>query len=502
MNDERIGMVLGAGGERVIAWETGVLAGLLDAGFDPRGAAVISGTSAGALVAARLALGVDPRTEGERLAGRNGAPSAPIEDADARVAEAMRLWASSRDRPLAERRRGLGGLALAASAGDQDGFVAGTARLLPDRDWPAALRLATVDAHSGARVRLDAERGVGLARAVAAACALPGLRPAVDIDGYALIDAALGTATNADLLASDVDKVVIATAAAEHPQPGTLDAEFAVGLAAERDALARAGVTVHVVHANQADREAMGDEMFSRARAAEAFAAGRRRGREAAAELTARHATGAFDSGGRSRFNAWFFSAFDRYINHVGRAHKQAAFGGLASGTVLEIGAGVGANLSYLAPGTTLIAVEPNLRMHDRLRERSEKAGVELILVAGGAESIPLPDGSVDEVICSLVLCTVKDPAAVLSEVRRVLREGGRFRFVEHVAAQRGRLRRLVQRALRRPWGWLYEGCDPGPHTVPVLEAAGFRELRVEHRKLRRSLFWPVNTAVWGVATR
>lgn len=215
---------------------------------------------------------------------------------------------------------------------------------------------------------------------------------------------------------------------------------------------------------------------------------------------TTADAVGAFDHGARSRFNAWFFHAFDRYINHFGRTHKQAAFAGIEGGRVLEIGAGVGANLAYLSPDNELIALEPNLQMHERLRARCEQAGIDFTVIAGGAEAIPLPDGSVDEAICSLVLCTVEDPACVLEEIRRVLRPGGRFRFVEHVAAPRRGIRRLVQRVIRRPWGWLFEGCNPGPNTVALLEAAGFRDLHIEHRKFRRSLFWPVNTAVWGLA--
>ncbi len=211
---------------------------------------------------------------------------------------------------------------------------------------------------------------------------------------------------------------------------------------------------------------------------------------------------GAFDHGARSRFNAWFFDAFDGYINHFTRSHKQAAFAGLRGETVLEIGAGTGANVRFLPPGATLVALEPNVRMHDRLRRRCTGAGVEVRILARGAESIPLPDESVDDVICSLVLCTVDDPERVLAEVRRVLRPGGRFRFVEHVAAHRRGLRRLVQRVIRRPWSWVFEGCDPCPATVRLLRDAGFRSLELEHRKFERSVFWPVNTAVWGQAER
>jgi ubiquinone/menaquinone biosynthesis C-methylase UbiE len=209
-----------------------------------------------------------------------------------------------------------------------------------------------------------------------------------------------------------------------------------------------------------------------------------------------------FDHGAVSRFNAWFFTAFAGYLNVAAKHHKQHAFDGLAAPVVVEIGAGTGANLKHLAPGTHLIAVEPSRAMHARLRERCEAAGIELTLIAGGAENIPLPDESVDEVIASLVLCTVHDQQQALSEIRRILRPGGRFRFVEHVAAPHRGVRRIVQRAVHRPWGYLFEGCDPARHTIDVIARAGFSEVRSERKKLSRSLFWPVNTAAWGIAVR
>jgi ubiquinone/menaquinone biosynthesis C-methylase UbiE len=210
----------------------------------------------------------------------------------------------------------------------------------------------------------------------------------------------------------------------------------------------------------------------------------------------------AFDHGAISRFNAWFFHAFDRYINHISRRHKAAAFDGIGTGEVVELGAGVGANLTYLPEGSHLIAVEPSLRMHDALRQRAEDAGIELTLVPHGAESIPLPDASVDEVICSLVLCTVAEPSRVLAEARRILRPGGRFRFVEHVAAPRWSPRRWLQRAIRRPWAWLYEGCTLDRDTAAHVRAAGFSDVVVERGRLQRSAFVPVNSVVWGIATR
>ena len=69
------------------------------------------------------------------------------------------------------------------------------------------------------------------------------------------------------------------------------------------------------------------------------------------------HPLPAFHNGRRGRFNAWFFTAFDGYIAHITRHHKQHAFEGIAPGTVVEIGAGVGANFDHVPSGSRLIAI-------------------------------------------------------------------------------------------------------------------------------------------------
>jgi SAM-dependent methyltransferase len=214
------------------------------------------------------------------------------------------------------------------------------------------------------------------------------------------------------------------------------------------------------------------------------------------------HGSGAFHNGARSRFNAWFFEAFDRYINHITARHKANAFAGIEPGRVLEIGAGVGANFDHLPEGASVVAVEPNLAMHDALRLRADERRVDIDLVDVSAERLPLPDDSIDEAICSLVLCTVPDPASTVSEVSRVLRPGGRFRFVEHVAAPRWSPRRWLQHGIRRPWSWLFEGCDLCRDTASLVEGGEFSSVRLDRGRLRRSLFVPVNTVVSGIATR
>ena len=200
----------------------------------------------------------------------------------------------------------------------------------------------------------------------------------------------------------------------------------------------------------------------------------------------------------RGRFNAAFFRVMDPYIEWNLRARKQRVFSGLPR-EVVEIGPGVGANIRYLPPGSTLIAIEPNRYMHGPLEETAHRSGVRLDLRERMAEQTGLPDGSADCVISSLVLCSVHDPGTVLAEVRRILRPGGTFRFLEHVVAAAGTPTRLAQRVLRRPWAWTFEGCSCERDLEQSVRAAGFESVTIDRYRLHTP-FLLFNTHIAGIA--
>jgi SAM-dependent methyltransferase len=202
----------------------------------------------------------------------------------------------------------------------------------------------------------------------------------------------------------------------------------------------------------------------------------------------------------RGPMNALFFWLAGGMFDRLLRRHKRRVYADLPD-TVVELGSGVGANLRYLAPGSSLIAVEPNPAMHGRLRRAARRSGVHLDLREVPAEQTQLPDASAEVVISSLVLCSVGDPGQVLAEVRRVLRPGGRFVFVEHVAAAEGSLLRRLQRVVRAPWGWCFEGCSCERDLAAMVRAAGFDSVAIESYRLR-SPFLPFNPQIAGVATR
>jgi len=199
----------------------------------------------------------------------------------------------------------------------------------------------------------------------------------------------------------------------------------------------------------------------------------------------------------RGRLNSALLAMLDGYVDR--RLHEPRQRIAELRGVVVDLGAGNGPVLRYLKPGTVVHAIEPNPYFHRRLRASAAAAEVELTVHEVPGEAMDLPDASVDAVVCTWVLCTVDDPAAVLREVRRVLRPGGQFVFIEHVAAPSGPVR-VVQRLVHRPWRWTFEGCHTQRDTAAAIRAAGFAAVDVEEFRIRTA-FVPMRTQIAGVAT-
>jgi NTE family protein len=290
-NADRMAIVLGGGGERVVAWHMGVLAGLADAGLDGRTAGMILGTSAGSVGAARLAAGVDCRADADQIAAMPPV-DAPrqlrhaVSDATHRLTRV--IWGDGLDGDVTIRRRRAGQFALQwRGLLSVQAHVARQSSRLPNVAWPAKLHLVVSDAHTGERIVLDASTGVPLAEGVAAARAIPGLVEPIGLAGRRLIDGALGSATNADLVPDGVELALVIVATPSRPEPGSLDAFWNAALASECAALAERRIKVAVVHPSASAAEAMGDDLMSTAGAPRAVSAGRRQGLELGAGLLA-----------------------------------------------------------------------------------------------------------------------------------------------------------------------------------------------------------------------
>ncbi len=156
------------------------------------------------------------------------------------------------------------------------------------------------------------------------------------------------------------------------------------------------------------------------------------------------------------------------------------------SGDVLEVGAGTGASLAlYPTAVDALTLMEPAKHMRSQLQQRVDVLRPDAVIVDGAAEAMPFPEASFDAVVSSLVLCSVRQPSQVLSEIRRVLRPNGRFMFIEHVAATDRPDRLKWQRRVEPIWKRLVGNCHLTRDTESAIGAAGFTLTQVERASMR-----------------
>jgi ubiquinone/menaquinone biosynthesis C-methylase UbiE len=168
-------------------------------------------------------------------------------------------------------------------------------------------------------------------------------------------------------------------------------------------------------------------------------------------------------------------------------------------GSVLEVGAGTGANLEhYTRAVTRLTLAEPDAAMRARLARRA--CGTPTIVDAS-AEELPFPASSFDAVVCTLVLCSARDPHAALAEVHRVLKPAGRVAFIEHVAADASSRRFRWQRRIEPLWKRLMGNCHLTRQTEQTIRQAGFLLVDVRHESMRKA-FPVVRPTIRGIAVR
>jgi NTE family protein len=285
-------LILGGGGVIGIAWETGVISGLLEGGIDVREADLVIGTSAGSMVGTRVAAGHDLSSDADAPA-----PIAIPVHPDGMDMEALGrifgVW-SSATRMTEALCREIGAAAAAARTADEKAWIQATGGSLGVDDWPETpLRITGVDIETGHFEVHTRQSGAPLHEAVASSCAVPGMFPPIRIGGRRYMDGGVRSGTSADAalgVRPGVRSGTSADAALDvRPEIALVIAPLVaatapIGAVAERalnDEVAElraAGTHVAVVTPQAVEVEAFGPNMMDPARAEDARAAGRARG--------------------------------------------------------------------------------------------------------------------------------------------------------------------------------------------------------------------------------
>jgi len=286
-------LVLGGGGPVGIAWESGLIAGLAQAGADLGQADFTLGTSAGSFVGARLAMGADPRTladpilaEAERSAA---APRAGGDRPPADLSKLMQLMGEAQGglRNPAEVRAEIGAWALAASTMDEAAFIESFGRsfaALAADAWPErGFACTAVDAETGAFQLWTKDSGVSVVRAVASSCSVPGVYPPVTLKGRRYIDGGMRSATNVDMAVGHDMVVVIALRLGGGG--GAAGERIVARLDEEIETLKGGGATVVLITPDEASLAAFGVNLMDFRRRPDAARAGLAQGLAYAKDL-------------------------------------------------------------------------------------------------------------------------------------------------------------------------------------------------------------------------
>src|SRR5579872_588518 len=287
-------LVLGGGGPVGIAWESGFLTGLAEAGLDLSDANFILGTSAGSVVGSQLAMGrpaaalASPFLN-ERPDQQASSPSQLLGSSppDLSVLIQKMTAAVSGSGPAERARADIGAWALQAQTMSEDAFIASFGQAIreyPEGSWPDRFACTAVDTADGAFAVWNKDSGVSLGQAVASSCSVPGIFPPVSIRGHRYMDGGMRSATNADMAKGyDVVFVLALTVSAAAASP--MAEAFRRRLEAEFDVVRQGGSRVELILPDAASLEAFGLNLMDYRRRPAAAKAGLEQGRAQADKL-------------------------------------------------------------------------------------------------------------------------------------------------------------------------------------------------------------------------
>jgi ubiquinone/menaquinone biosynthesis C-methylase UbiE len=188
----------------------------------------------------------------------------------------------------------------------------------------------------------------------------------------------------------------------------------------------------------------------------------------------------------RKKFFAATYDSMSRKTEEAGLRALRRGLLAEASGSVLEVGAGTGANLAhYNGKVESLVFTEPEPAMIRRLQKKAREEAPLAKILRAPAEDLPFENDTFDTVVSTLVLCGVDDQARALREIKRVLRPGGRLLFLEHVRSDDQTLARFQDRM-----NWLNRlvvDCDCNRPTLATIEATSFAVARLEQTEMPKA---------------
>ena len=285
-------LILGGGGPVGEAWESGVIAGLMEKGIDLSHADLIIGTSAGAIVGARLASGMPAAdiidaalapSDAPPPQGSNSMPAGPPPDLSFLGRKLDEMWTGNRPQQSIRAEIGQWALKVHPVTSELE-FIASYQHRFPKKEWPnGSYECVSVEAENGSLHIWNKSSELPVALAVASSCALPGVFAPIAINAHHYMDGGVRSVTNADLARGCKEALVLApTSGLNDP----LARSFTRPLNNEMQTLRDSGCKVELIAPDRESLAAFGASIGDEHHRAPALDAGRVEGRSKGDEIS------------------------------------------------------------------------------------------------------------------------------------------------------------------------------------------------------------------------
>jgi SAM-dependent methyltransferase len=146
-----------------------------------------------------------------------------------------------------------------------------------------------------------------------------------------------------------------------------------------------------------------------------------------------------------------------------------------AEGRVLEIGIGAGHNLAFYDASRVkeVVGIDPSPELCAMAAQAPRAPGLQATVLEGAGENLPVDSGAFDTIVCTYTMCSVAAVDRVLSEMRRVLKPGGRYLFCEHGLAPDADVARW-QKRIDPFWKYVAGNCHLSRPVAATIAANGF----------------------------
>ena len=173
-----------------------------------------------------------------------------------------------------------------------------------------------------------------------------------------------------------------------------------------------------------------------------------------------------------------------------------------AKGIVLDIGIGSGLNIPFYNKSNInhLYGLDPSPELLETAMKVAKTHELEIEFLECGAESIPLPDDSIDTIVITYTMCTIPDISLSNAEMLRVLKPNGKLLFCEHGLAPDERVAKW-QKIINPVWNRIAGGCNLNRDIPKLIESSGLKILEIEEMYLPNTpKFAGYN--YWGIAKK